>query len=581
VTPQLILNIITSAVDDIQPRLVIPDPLRPAHGFTTCSMTGDVGFVCVMLSVALAFVCLFAACVLAWRLRNVSGLFSDAKPIALSMYLFMILSIVLLAVHIALPFRTRQEQMVRFAVRSGAILLAYQTTFSLLFLRRILHKNQSVTGGVTATTHGTTTVTTGAHNPKAKRNRTDRQRRAARDRMRVYKEAEAVSYRAPYRSAGTEDGQTIGMAPFMQQQQHSRAAVERVSSDTNGKATASAAAAAAAAASMRGWTLTTTNTMGTTGTGTTVGPSPFPSTLPPGLFSPQGRWPDHTMPTLMHLPPQQQFEDANGTEWSTSAASSLLALSTPHFHLPPRSEYEHFAAPQLLALLDDAAENIAGLQTLLENERDKQATRATMRRRHKLGQRGGANGSTAISPAITLLHPPSGVGARAAALEASAAAADDPRDVSGAPLLLPRPPDAAGVASDAGAVAGAPAPSAVLFRLRPSPDSAEEQNPLSRFEEEEEDDEDDEEEQMTADEDDDDEEEDDDNEENEDDENEYDENEEQDKVKGNGLRRERMEEEEEEGPIGPSASPEGNIPTTAAVAPPPHGNRAHPRKAQE
>jgi hypothetical protein len=156
------------------------------------------------------------------------------------------------------------------------------------------------------------------------------------------------------------------------------------------------------------------------------------------------------------------------------------------------------------------------------------------------------------------------MGARAAVLEASAAAADDPRDVSGAPLLLPRPPDAAATGASEGAVAGAPAPSAVMFRLRPSPDSAEEQNPLSRFEEEEEDE-------------DEDDEEDDDEEENEDedDENEEDENEEQNNAKVNGLRRERM--EEEEGPIGPSASPEG----TTAAAPPPHGNRAHPREEQK
>jgi len=433
--PQLLINIIWSAAGGLHPELVTPDPLRPAHSYTDCVLSTahhSIGEGCLITTLVLVFFCLLVACVLAFRIRNVSGLFSDARPIGLAMYLFSVLAVVVLAVHVALPSETRQDQMVRFAVRSGAVLLAYQTAIALLFLRRFLHKNQSVTSVTfTTTTQGNTqagafpargaaAAAAGVLDGAGKAGRKKR----SPGRQKLNLPLIPPSYRAPWTSAGQE---AVALAVL----QRSQAAV-------------------------------LTSTLAATHAPTPVtgagGPSALVSTgSSASPFLPvQPDEPD----AAVRAAAIAAGGECDADEWSATPSSALRGLSTPRFHLPPRSEYEHWPAPQLVALLDEAASTIAGLHALLDAERERQET-AQRRRMHK--QRLGLPLS---SPIVTLLPTPTGV---------TAVPPPGTTPASSPPLVFPLPPQSH----------GAP----VHPDPRGSPvSSGEEHNPLSQLDDIEDDD---------------------------------------------------------------------------------------------
>jgi len=56
------------------------------------------------------------------------------------MYIFSIMSVVVLVVQLALSSPAISTQKMLFALRSGGVLIAYQSSLAMLFLRRILNQ---------------------------------------------------------------------------------------------------------------------------------------------------------------------------------------------------------------------------------------------------------------------------------------------------------------------------------------------------------------------------------------------------------------------------------------------------------
>lgn len=137
--PQLILNILWTSLDPLRPTVVVLDPIRPKYNYTVCESDNRNGAtVFAVLTLVYSAMMLLTACYLAWRVRRAYSIFNDAKPIALSMYIFTLVSMIVVVVQLSLNSPDFNSQKVVFAVRSAGVLLAYQGSLSILFLRRIL-----------------------------------------------------------------------------------------------------------------------------------------------------------------------------------------------------------------------------------------------------------------------------------------------------------------------------------------------------------------------------------------------------------------------------------------------------------
>lgn len=327
--PQLVVNIVWSAAAPLRARVETPDPLRPAHNYTTCAVDGSVGFVCLVVSLCLAFVCLGVVCVLAWRIRNVGTLFNDARPLAVSMYIFSLIALILLVLHVSLDTNSRSSQELLFALRSAGILLAYQTTIAMLFLRRILHKNQSITSELTAPFKGVRDGAGAVPN---------------------------LSYRQPYTSAPGDGHIAV---------QHSRAADRHKNAHAHAAAGVGVVRLPGGACSSIGDA--TTARMGDTAVHAAVDESSGDDG--------DGGGPTRASNVLLSSSHASVFGgggiasavDADALDRDVS--SSLLPLSPPRFHLPLRSEYSTWSRENLLALVDEAADTIASLHALLADDR--------------------------------------------------------------------------------------------------------------------------------------------------------------------------------------------------------------------
>jgi hypothetical protein len=137
--PQLLLNILWTSISPIRPVIVQVDLLRPKFDYTICSNDHPYGNVLFgTLTLIYSGVLLLSACYLAWRVRQAYSIFNDAKPIALSMYIFTMSSVIILVVQLSLDTPELASQKVLFGLRSAGVLLAYQSSLAILFLRRIL-----------------------------------------------------------------------------------------------------------------------------------------------------------------------------------------------------------------------------------------------------------------------------------------------------------------------------------------------------------------------------------------------------------------------------------------------------------
>jgi hypothetical protein len=136
--PQVILNCLWSGLAPLEPQVITADLYRPAvTSFTTCTL-GDHGIAFVGITLAYCCLLLLSAVVLAYRIRNAYAMFNDAQPIAASTFLFALVAAVVLVVQIALNNSTVSAQKVLFGLRSVGLLLAFQSSIGMLFLRRIL-----------------------------------------------------------------------------------------------------------------------------------------------------------------------------------------------------------------------------------------------------------------------------------------------------------------------------------------------------------------------------------------------------------------------------------------------------------
>jgi len=143
-TPQIIINIVWATVAPLTATEVNVDILRPAHtSFTTCS-SGDKGVILAGATLGYSGLLLLGACYLAYRVRKAYRMFNDAKPIAMSMYIFTVTAAIILVIQIALNNQEVNAQKVLFGLRSVGILVAYTSSISLLYFRRILGQDTGV-----------------------------------------------------------------------------------------------------------------------------------------------------------------------------------------------------------------------------------------------------------------------------------------------------------------------------------------------------------------------------------------------------------------------------------------------------
>jgi hypothetical protein len=139
--PQLLLNLLWATLAPLETSVYTVDPFRPAFtSYTSCDSDGSSGEVFLILTLAYAGLLLIAACIIAFRIRRAYELFSDARPIGISMYLFALTAGIVLVVQLALSHQQVHDQRVLFAIRSVGILAAYQASISVLDLRRILDR---------------------------------------------------------------------------------------------------------------------------------------------------------------------------------------------------------------------------------------------------------------------------------------------------------------------------------------------------------------------------------------------------------------------------------------------------------
>ena len=140
VAPQLLLNAMWTGLAPLRPVVVTEDPLRPAFtSFTSCE-SDDAKASTVFLALTLLYsgLLLLALCLLVQRVRRVRGLYSDARAIAVSVYLFVMTAIVVLVVQATLSHHDVESERVLFGLRSVGLLVAYQCSTALLFLPRVL-----------------------------------------------------------------------------------------------------------------------------------------------------------------------------------------------------------------------------------------------------------------------------------------------------------------------------------------------------------------------------------------------------------------------------------------------------------
>jgi hypothetical protein len=157
--PQIILNSLWQGIAPPQPMIITQDVLRPAYtSFTTCQF-GDAGVAFAGITLAYCCLLLLSAVVLAYRIRNAYAMFNDAQPIAASIFLFALVAAVVLVVEITLNEPTVSAQKVLFGLRSIGVLICYQGSIGMLFLRRIFDAivpttmSTRRTGGPSVTTH--------------------------------------------------------------------------------------------------------------------------------------------------------------------------------------------------------------------------------------------------------------------------------------------------------------------------------------------------------------------------------------------------------------------------------------------
>ena len=145
VLPQALINVLWVTMAPLTPEVQTMDPLRPAiSSWTSCvSQQARWGEGFAFVTLAYSCLLLLVACALAFRVRSASKLFNDARPIAVSVYLFTTLSAVVLVTQIALSHDSLQNERVLFGLRSVGLLVAFQGSIALLYLRRILRKRHS------------------------------------------------------------------------------------------------------------------------------------------------------------------------------------------------------------------------------------------------------------------------------------------------------------------------------------------------------------------------------------------------------------------------------------------------------
>jgi len=140
--PQLLINIMWQTLAPFQATIVTSDILRPAStSFTTCS-GGRAGLVFTGVTLAYSALLLLLGCYLAYKIRKAYRLFNDARPIAMSMYIFSVTAAIMMVIQVALNTDNVSVQKVLFGLRSIGVILAYQSSLALLYLRRILGSEQ-------------------------------------------------------------------------------------------------------------------------------------------------------------------------------------------------------------------------------------------------------------------------------------------------------------------------------------------------------------------------------------------------------------------------------------------------------
>jgi len=138
VVPVVVLNAVWTWAAPLHPETVVVDALRPAGNFTVCAHSSWLGQLLLILSCLYGGALLLLTSLYAYRIRQLPRTYHDAQALALSVYLFGFSAFCLVVIQSVLgDGRERPVAQLAFALRSGGVLIVYQTIAALLVGSRI------------------------------------------------------------------------------------------------------------------------------------------------------------------------------------------------------------------------------------------------------------------------------------------------------------------------------------------------------------------------------------------------------------------------------------------------------------
>jgi len=129
--PQILINILWSAISNPVSVLVVPDIYRPALNYYFCPLN-DVGVIFMGLCLAYFFLMLCSVVYFAFRIRHVQDRFNEAKTLTMTVYTITLTWGVLIAIMFAI-----KDEVLSYYVRSLVVLVSCSLVQLILFVPKI------------------------------------------------------------------------------------------------------------------------------------------------------------------------------------------------------------------------------------------------------------------------------------------------------------------------------------------------------------------------------------------------------------------------------------------------------------
>jgi hypothetical protein len=130
--PQILLNILWSAISSPVAVLIVPDIHRPSLNYYSCPLD-EVGRVFVGLCLAYFFLMICSVVYYAFKIRHVHDKFNEAKALTMTVYTLTLTWSVLIAVMF-----TIKDEVLSYYVRSLGVLLSFAMIQALLFFPKVV-----------------------------------------------------------------------------------------------------------------------------------------------------------------------------------------------------------------------------------------------------------------------------------------------------------------------------------------------------------------------------------------------------------------------------------------------------------